>query len=189
MLRVDVAASLQIIRDNWIGGQVAYHDRNARTMHRISEFAERWGKRMNYAVISAVLVDVALIVSELFHLLPAQLASNVHAATPWLIFLAAILPAAVAGLNGVRFQSECERLAERSAVIRAIMEGQGGIVGGRMAEATQLATSFASVQADPSRNNGAWTLEVLRLADRIAIDLVHEVTEWSVLYAKVLPEP
>ncbi len=58
-----------------------------------------------------------------------------------------------------------------------------------MAEATQLAASFAAVQADPSKNNGAWSLEVLRLADRIAIVLVHEVTEWSVLYAKVLPEP
>jgi hypothetical protein len=38
-------------------------------------------------------------------------------------------------------------------------------------------------------NIGSWTPDALRLAEAIARDMVEEVAEWSVVYAKELPEP
>ena len=43
--------------------------------------------------------------------------------------------------------------------------------------------------ADPTTDPASWTPEVLRLAESVADVFVQEVAEWSVLYAKEIPEP
>jgi hypothetical protein len=112
-----------------------------------------------------------------------------------LILLTAVLPTAVAAVNGLRFQTECLRLAQRSAIVRTILGGEPDdplsedppLTGGRWKEAADLAQRIE--QAKKSTDDvAAWSLDVLLLAERIADDFVREVAEWSVLYAKEVPE-
>ena len=56
-------------------------------------------------------------------------------------------------------------------------------------DAAALITRIAKAQQHHSTNPGAWSVEVLHLNERIARDLVQEVAEWSVLYAKEVVEP
>jgi hypothetical protein len=48
------------------------------------------------------------------------------------------------------------------------------------------ASKFPSNQFSDS---GAWSAETLHLTGKVANDFIQEVAEWSVLYAKELPEP
>jgi hypothetical protein len=96
--------------------------------------------------------------------------------------LSAILPAAVAALNGLRFQTECQRLAERSEVMRDVIKG-------RLNQANELATRITNARLDSSTDAGTWTPEVLRLAERIATEMVNDAADWSVLYTRTLAEP
>jgi len=88
---------------------------------------------------------------------------------PGLIFLAAVLPAAVASLNGVRFQSECARLSDRSA---------------------QMAVQLGLLQerANMPRPRPARMLDALRLAEDVARLTLDEVAEWSAIYGKEFVE-
>jgi hypothetical protein len=98
-----------------------------------------------------------------------------------LIFFAAVLPAVVASLNGIRFQSECLRIAERSAVMVKVLEGYRG-------ECDRLEAKLVTVRADPNSDPGGWTLDVLDVAESCAQVTADEVAEWSVLYSRALLE-
>ncbi len=173
--------------------QAAYHRDNAVTMQRFSTFLERWGKGLNIAVIITVGLDILVVAAKLHDDFPKAWKGGATITGAFLDFLAAVIPAAVAAFNGIRFQSECQRLAERSAVIHAILEGRpdknGQRIGGRLAEVNRLLARIRSAQASPATNPGSWTLEALHLNEKIANDFVQEVAEWSVLYAKELVEP
>ncbi|WP_295437841.1 hypothetical protein [uncultured Thiodictyon sp.] len=134
ILTLAPAAALDQVRAGWIAEQIAYHDRTQGLMHRLDRFAEQASARLSQAVIWVVAFDLLLLVLYLTHRLPWADWIK-HDLAPWLIFLAAVLPAAVASCNGLRFQGETRRLAER-----------------------------------------------------VAADCLHEVADWSVLYAKELPE-
>ena len=190
IIQPDARAGLHRLTEGWIPQQAAYHDQLARTMDRLHRFLDVWGRRLNVAVIGFVVIDILLTIGELLHLFPEPVASFVTTNMPWLVFLAAVLPAAVAGLNAVRFQSECRRLADRSAVIRTILIGRTTeSAGGRLLAARQLAKQMDQAQANPATDPGSWVVEVLRHTEVVARDLAEEVGEWSVLYAKELPEP
>jgi hypothetical protein len=107
------------------------------------------------------------------------------------MFLAAVLPAAVAALGGLGVQAECRRLADRSEVMRVMLIGRGRKAdgtpdpdGGFWKQADELAQR---IEAD--RAAGGWSLESLQLAERVARAFLVEVAEWSVLYDKELPDP
>jgi hypothetical protein len=190
VFRPDALTLLQGVRDRWVYQQSVYHDRNARTMDRMYKAVRGLGSVLSMAVIGFVAADLLLLLVEWSGALPEAWEHAAASFTPWLIFLAALLPAVVASLNAVRFQSECRRLAERSAVMRAILRGheeREGKKGGRWAEADQLAKRIGSQPS--STNLHAWVPEVLRLTETIATDFAREVAEWSVVYAKEVPEP
>ena len=190
VLSPDAREGLRRLRDGWIPQQAAYHAQLSRTMDALHRFLDGWGRRLNVAVIGFVVIDILLTIGELLHLFPARVAALVTANMPWLVFLAAVLPAAVAGLNAVRFQSECRRLADRSAVIQAILVGRNSATaGGRLLAAQQLTTQMEHAKAQLDLDPGSWVVEVLRQTEVVARDLAEEVGEWSVLYAKELPEP
>ena len=194
VLPVDPVESLDQIGKFWILSQAAYHRDNAGTMLRLSYFLERWGKNLNIAVIIAVGIDVLLITAKLSKLIDENWKGHSYVAGALLVFIAAVIPAAVAAFNGIRFQSECQRIAERSAVMHTILEGRQVPAtqqrsGGRLAEVTRLHTRILSAQAHPDSDPGSWTLESLHLSEKVANDFVQEVAEWSVLYAKELVEP
>lgn len=242
ILRVRPLEALGFVRNAWVEQQVIYHDRNARSMDRMHAFGEGWGKVLNLVVIGLVLADVALVVASIVFTRFDSLARafpgacetvhHMHEFTPWLVFMAAVLPAAVGSLNGIRFQSECQRLAERSAVMRAILGGRTpraarqepegffqklrralwtrpsafvrsllpflfdakaalprDPAGSKLAAADRLMNRITRHAASAATDPGSWAPEVLRYAESVADTFVQEVAEWSVLYAKEVPEP
>ena len=194
LITMDAQQELTVVKDHWIRNQVAYHERNAGQMSAMDRFLEKWGGRLNKGVIGLVVLDllVLLLMALDDHgLLTGQLATVVHGLHDnayWLVFGAAVIPAAVASLNGIRFQSECQRLAERSAVVRVVLAGHSAQPAGRQKEAEDLLAAIRNGQGSPA-DPGSWNADVLRLGEAVANDLVQEVAEWSVLYAKEMAEP
>jgi hypothetical protein len=183
LITMDPSEQITLVKDKWIKNQVDYHDKNSHQMEAMDRFLEKFGALLNLLVILFVSSDIVLLFDHHFHFIPAPQGEFLHTFTPWLIFLAALLPAAVASLNGIRFQSECQRLAERSAVVRVVLAGRENELAGRL--------KAAAVQAKRGTTDdpGSWNNETLRLGEAVANDLVQEVAEWSVLYAKELAEP
>ncbi len=185
----DPRGTLQAVRDAWIGGQIIYHSGNTRAMRAMHHGLEALQKWLGRIVIVIVACDLALLGMKAFHW-PEALLPFAKLATPWLIAASAILPAIVAALSGIRFQSECQALAERSDVMRALLAGKpDGGGGGRLAQAGHLAGLVETATADPDTDPGSWTHDALRFTERIATDFVQEAAEWSVLYAKDVSDP
>jgi hypothetical protein len=196
LLKPDPQKALDQIEHSWIQQQANYHDRNSRVMQRIARAAEHLAKLFNSVVIVIVLLDLLLLLITTGHWLDECIVEGIHHIAPWLVVLTAVLPAAVASLNGIRFQSECSRLADRSAMMRKLLEGseprnpgdprdpRGSKLGDAQA-LRQRITDYAGKLDDPA----SWTPEVLRLAESTAEVFAREVAEWSVLYAKEVPEP
>ncbi len=192
LIQLKPSDALKAINEVWIRSQYDYHRKNADTMQRFSHFLETWGKRFNIAVIATVTVDVVLVIVKLSVDLEKDQISLAKLLGAQLVFVAAVIPAAVAALNGIRFQSECQRLAERSSVMKAILKGRqkdGSSPGGRSKEVARLLSRIDSPKRSEELNPGSWTLETLHLGEKIAADFVHEIAEWSVLYAKEIAEP
>mgnify|MGYP002777217597 CR=1 FL=1 len=215
ILRITALDNLQLLRDRWVAQQALYHQRNATTMHSLHTNMERWQHRLGIAVIIVVSIDIALILTKLAAKaqwldLSPELAAWAKLLTPVLIFLSALIPAAIAALGGLRFQSECQRLAERSTVMHRILAGNSKLTPfcesalsaepkaeladalelaeGRLRQVHQLHQRIGSEQSGPD-NPGSHAHEALRLAERVAEELIQEATEWSVLYAKELGDP
>ncbi|WP_295449361.1 hypothetical protein [uncultured Thiodictyon sp.] len=61
VLRPRPAATLALVRDAWLTGQIAYHARNAVTMRRLACLTEQAGALLSRAVVVVVAVDIALV--------------------------------------------------------------------------------------------------------------------------------
>lgn len=177
VFRPDSRDAVRQVRDRWLFGQAEYHQNNADKMHAMFTAMEHAGRWLNIVVIVAVCLDLLIVLAGLFHKAPHWL----HAVTPVLVFFAALLPVTVAAINGIRFQSECQRLAERS---RAMVE----IIAGRWKQADELCAQVEQARSDPATDPGSWTPAALRLGESIAIDMMNETAEWSVLYGKEIVE-
>jgi hypothetical protein len=191
IIRIDdntVRAALEGVRDRWLMPQAEYHRSTAATMGRMHRFLGRAGVVLSLAVVACVAFDAILLAAKALHWPPASLLGTAPWLTPVLMLLAAVLPAAVASANAVRFQSECRRLAERSAAMVAVVQGRDG-ASGRRGEVDRLLARIDQAAADPGTDPRAWSLNALWLIEDIAADFAHEVADWSVLYAKELPEP
>jgi hypothetical protein len=165
-LRPEAGVALALIRTRWVASQRLYHERNHRLQHRISRWLERSSQRLNQAVIGIVVADLIIAVLGVLEVLPPPLETMLgRDAAPLLIALAAILPAAVASLNGVRFQSECARLADRSQHMAAQLR--------------QLEDRSGLARLRPLS-----LLDALRLGEDVAKSTIDEVAEWSAIYGK-----
>ncbi|MBD3161511.1 MAG: hypothetical protein GF346_04795 [Candidatus Eisenbacteria bacterium] len=177
VLRIDPHRALESVQRGWIDEQLSYHETNEDTMGRMTRQTATWSHRFNLAVIVVVVLDLVLLALEMLGSLPARLEAIAPQITPWLLFGAAILPAVVASLNGVRFQAECHRLADRSRVMQDILNS-------RREEGEELRRRIEARNPDP----GAWSSDVLFFTERVARDMLHEVGDWSVFYAKAVEE-
>lgn len=174
VFRPQPAAALASLRRHWLARQLVYHRNNSKRNQHLAETLRAYSRNLSRAAIIVVVLDLVILLAKAGHVLePAWFF------TPWLVFLAAVLPAAVAGLNGIRMQSECRRLAERSAVMTRILRARAR-TSKDLASKIQAATS--------GQDPGSWSVEVLEMAEGCARDLVEEAAEWSVLYAKQIPE-
>ncbi len=171
---------IAFVKSHWLEGQAQYHRGNAKKMRQMDEALKVVSEGLGIAVVTIVAIDLVLALLALtpwFH-------QHFHVQTAffsaWLIAAAAVLPAAVASSNGLRFQAECARLGDRSAQLEKVFTGLA-------AKAEALSLKFAAEQQKvPLPSLGA-TLEALRLADDCTRVTTAEVAEWSVLYAKEIP--
>jgi hypothetical protein len=170
VIRQTPAVALDVVRREWLVGQRQYHERNARTLGRMSEWFDHLSRRINQAVILIVAADVLVLILHATGVVPEVFDHLLHHdGATLLVSLAAILPAAIASLNGVRFQSECARLADRSehmAVQLKAIEDRAGLLDLRPLRA----------------------LDALRLAEDVATLTIDEVAEWSAIYGKEFVE-
>ncbi|MEM9354711.1 MAG: hypothetical protein AAGB04_00730 [Pseudomonadota bacterium] len=201
--KLDPLAEALRIRNTWVLNQAHYHDSNAKTMHRMNHFLETGAKRLSMAVFLIVLIDIFLVALKGLHFLPDFMLGPAKYLTYFLIATSAILPMVVAAMNGIRSQSECERLATRSTAMRSILAGpkwnapslfngaevhDSQITGGRLLEIDDVMSMIQKAQSDRATDIGSWSYDVLRIAEQTADDFVKEAVEWSVLYAKELSE-
>lgn len=177
IVRPDPSSALQIIEGHWLARQIQYHHDTARINHRITHWTSHLVERMNLVVILCVAADLAFLTMEAKF--PSITTVALLAGAAFLL-LAAVIPAAVASTNGVRFQSECQRLAERSRTTRSMLES-------RRCEAARLLQEI-SARTRSGDDPGAWIIEALELAEACAEITTDEVAEWSVLYAKEVVE-
>lgn len=106
----NAGSALTLIKTDWIVGQKIYHLLNAANQNRLNKLLKRIGSMSNIGVIGIVFVDILLTMLKSFNLLPAAFGMTFEGLiAPLLIASAAILPTAVASLNGIRFQSEWNR--------------------------------------------------------------------------------
>jgi hypothetical protein len=188
--------AIEAVRDDWVAGQVSYHQGVATSMAAMHRRLEKLGSYLSISVIVVVVIDILIIILSLLDRLPHIGSLDLHAIAPWLVFMAAVLPAAMAGLNGIRFQSECRRLADRSSFMRVVlggpMDNQNSVqpAGGRGLACDTLSGRIRTFQdvAQTSSNSGSWSHDVLRLTEKITRDFTRETAEWTVLYSKELPE-
>jgi hypothetical protein len=179
--RSDVERALAGVSEHWLASQIAYHRATSHTQLHMHRWIQRWVWRLNVAVIIIVSMDLALILARLTGLRSGWVEAG-HSYGPALVFLAAVLPAAVASLNSIRFQSECLRIAERSAVMVEMLDGW-------RAECDVLRTRMRGAREHGGdRDPGAWTLEAVELGEACAQMTSDEVAEWSVLYSRDLLE-
>lgn len=176
----DVDRALALVHDNWLATQIEYHRATSHTQRRMHRWIRRWVWRLNLAVIIIVFADLLLIVARLLGLRSGWVEVG-HSYGPVLVFFAAVLPAVVSSLNSIRFQSECLRIAERSAVMVEMLEGC-------RAECEVLQARVRGARASGGEDPGGWTLEAYDLGEACAQMLSDEVAEWSVLYSRDLLE-
>ena len=171
IIRPDAATAMKAIRDSWIAGQINYHASNHAKLKALGGWLEHLGRTLNKLVIIVVLSDLILLILETVDLIPW--ASGPVAAPIWieptLVGFAAILPAAVASINGVRFQSECTRLADRSL---------------------QMAGELSNLERRSWRSGARRVrlMDALHLANDAARLTLDEVAEWSAIYGKEFVE-
>jgi len=177
----DPRAAAVAIRHEWLANQADYHAGNASTMGLMSKTLEKTGRAMNLIVIGTVCVDLAILIVTGLNALPHTLADSLVHLSPWLLFVAATVPATVASLNGIRFQSECARLADRSIQM-------GRMLSVLTARADETIAGIDRSRETPTVGPGH-VIDVLHLAEDCAKLTLDEVAEWSFVYAKEIIEP
>lgn len=175
----DALHAATTIRTSWLQSQIDYHRATSRTQLAMHYWIDAWVQRLNVSVIAIVAVDLAIL-SAVVAGADVPWIRIAHEYSPMLVFFAAVLPAIVAALNSIGFQSECLRIAERSATMVRILER-------RRDTCEQLESRIRKARTDPA-DPGAWTLETLEFAESCAQIVTDEVAEWSVLYSRELLE-
>jgi hypothetical protein len=177
------ANPLAVLRDRcmpWIEYQRRYHQSNSDSLKRMNRVFERVTRFLNQSVILVVAVDIGMLSLETCHCGPGFLE------LPWsgalLVSLAAVIPAIVASLNGIIFQSECQRLFDRSSFMINIFREHGHFI-------ESLAKDIEADLRSEAQQLGSWTLPALLRAEALTRFTIGEAAEWSVLYAKTMFDP
>lgn len=176
----DVPAVIGLMRDHWLRVQLDYHSRNRDAMGRMHRSLSRLSTWLRRAVVALLAIDLVIIALYLLRVLDGSALLAVNGIMPLLVGLAAFLPVLLASVGGIQYQSECERLHERSRIMRLVL-------GERDLDAAELMVRL-NRSREEGTDTGGWCLEALQVGEAIALDLVHEVTEWSVLYTKEVDE-
>jgi hypothetical protein len=175
------ANPLAALRDRcmpWIEYQRRYHQSNSDSLKRMNQVFERFTGGLNMTVIIIVALDIGMLILEACGYAPNFF--DTYRPGALLVSMAAVIPAIVASLNGIIFQSECQRLFDRSSFMMDIF-----------AEHSHFMEALAKdIEADlrSGAQVGSWTLPALLRAEALTRFTIGEAAEWSVLYAKHMSE-
>jgi heme/copper-type cytochrome/quinol oxidase subunit 4 len=175
------ANPLATLRDHclpWIEHQLNYHASNTVTLARMNDALEKWTWICSVSVIAVVCLDIALLLFDGLKYVRGGVEQAEWFPGALLVGLTAILPAWIASLNGIRFQSECHRLADRSRFMRNILLDNKQQIEGLVGDIT------ADQNGESRLSRGSWTLAALNRGEVLAKFTVGEAADWSVLYAK-----
>ena len=169
-LGVKPIETLDAINDYWVEGQMKYHESNQLSMQRMATRMKLLATICSISVCVIVGCDIVLLLLEKILGRPA-LSPGLSVG---IVMMTAVLPALVAAINGVRLQSECQRLADRSKVLHRVLENyRKGVEKVR-----------ANIKSPEGQELGSWAPEVLRLAESIARETTAEAAEWAVIYGR-----
>jgi hypothetical protein len=175
---IDPENSLIELKSRWLDVQVRHHEENATKMDRMHHFMEKGASLLGISVLFIVALDIAISFSLWFGWMPKAAVKPMHEVLTWcLLPLTALLPAAVSSLNGVRFQSECDRLAERSKLMAQLLKELSNA-------AQKLIERITHAKRCPIDDEGAWMEECALFAESCARVMADEVADWSVVYSK-----
>lgn len=164
----------------WVQSQAQYHAQNHHQLQAVHHRLEHLAGHLNLTVVFLVGLDILVLLAKGLHLGPEPVQEYLRFLTPWLVFVTGVIPAVVASLGGIRFQSECKRIADRSLTMSRLL--------------TQLTERLDSLKAWLGESSSPHpprcsSLALLQLTEECARTLIEEVTNWSVLYSKEVPEP
>jgi hypothetical protein len=148
------------ILEDWVDGQIHYHDGNENRMHTIDHRLHKLG------ISAIVLAFLACVVELALHLYGGRI--EIPGLVPWVIVFAAGLPALSATCHGISNQGEFRRLAERSGAMRESL--------------VRIKTDLekAEIKTAPSK--------VLRQkAELVGQIMLAEVLDWQILYRRPVP--
>jgi hypothetical protein len=162
---------LERARDEWVQGQLRYHTAHAQRMHAIDDGLERLAKGLLWLVLGCAIIAVVL------ELLPkwgpeqwANGATRLHPLAIGLGAVAAAVPAFIAALGGIMFQSEARRLKLRSEAMYH----------GLAAEMKELDARIAGLTGEGHEPGTAWSsAQHLRALSGLMLE---ETGDWKVLY-------
>lgn len=191
LISIELDAVISYLKQDWLVEQAVYHHRVQYAMEKLFQGCKRWGSRLGLIVMVIVVMDLVVVSMELgFKTFSQQAPEWLSAVGALMILLTAVLPACVSALNGIRFQSECSRLSDRSLFVRRLLVGEAGTraemksnAGGHHARLDRLAEDIRQARSGLD-NRGGWIIDAMLQTEQIALDFVEEVSEWSVLYAK-----
>jgi len=148
------------ILEDWVYGQIRYHDGNGNRMHTIDHRLHKLGES------AIILAFLACIVELILHLYAGRI--EAPGLVPWVIVCAAGLPALSATCHGISNQGEFRRLAERSGAMRISLE--------------RIKTDLEKAE------NGTAPSKVLRKkAKLVGQIMLAEVLDWQILYRRPVP--
>jgi hypothetical protein len=154
-------------RSEWLQGQLAYHERNATRMHSLDHGLERLAKLLLWIVLASAIIAFLLKALPL----PYEWREPARLATIILGALSAALPAFIAALAGIMFQSEARRLSRRSETMRGVLEAQVSQFAALIEAATQRPPDAPVYLGE--------VMQSLRIAGSL---MVEETGDWKVLY-------
>jgi hypothetical protein len=170
LTRADAAAALTAARDEWLQSQVHYHWRNASRMHDLESGLERLAKGLLFTVIGCALTGISL--ELLGHHHPDLSGGEIlHVVAVVCGALAAMLPAFIAALAGILFQSEAKRLRLRSEAMYESLKLQQ----------QALADELTRLQQRPAAQGGEVWAAAQRLR-KVASLMLAETGDWRALY-------
>lgn len=166
-----------------IDSQLGYHSSGLVRMQLLHQHLNHAVQLAGKAVIGIVIIDVVVLLLKIAHKLHAfdaclglELAQQLGSALGWIglvcVALTALLPALMATLNAIQFQSQAEQLAERH---------------GAMGAALKVLKHEVEAQEKRLDNPGA-SLAVLALCERAAGLFAEEVAEWATMYRQGVKE-
>ena len=155
-----IRATLERARSEWLQGQLLYHRNNAQRMHAVDEGLERLAKGLLWAVLLLATGALAL---KLFTKLPTL---------PYLMGAGtAVLPAFIAALGGIMFQSEARRLHTRSDAMYHLIRNWQQALDQRIA-----------TLAEHADQGGGEFWPAASLLHDLSRNMIQETGDWKVLY-------